>query len=357
MLMNRRSFAGGIAAAVAGLGSFGEAGAQTAPAAADVAIISGSGSEVLQVAADRFAAKDGLALNLQQFGNTSDLAQAVAAGRTPFGQLGMATLIPAISHGANIIVIATSAYTFKDKSGHSWATNNLVVRDDGTIKTVADLKGKAIAVNDLGSTFNYLIRDYLTAYKIDPDRDVKIIGVNFPQMPGALLTKQVDAAVMTTGGYFASLKRSPVKIISSPPDWMPQVPFDGFAVIFANKDYLKAHHDVGVRLVKSMVLAFDALADDAQNHGGELDRTTLMKTTGESEADVTAIVKEFDYYGHLKDVTQQPGEVPLKAFSFYDDLLVKTKQLDARLPESQAVDSSYLREAYKQLGRTWRNPA
>jgi ABC-type nitrate/sulfonate/bicarbonate transport system substrate-binding protein len=355
--MNRRSFACGVAASAAALRSFGEADAQTAPTPVEIAIISGSGSEVLQVAADRFAPKDGLAVKLQQFGNTSDLAQSVAAGRSPFGQLGMATVIPAISHGADIIVVATSAYTFKDKSGHSWATNNLVVRDDGSIKTAADLKGKAIAVNDLGSTFNYLLRDYLAANKIDPDRDVKIIGVNFPQMPGALLTKQVDAAVMTTGGYIACLKRSPVKIISSPPDWMPQVPFDGFAVIVANKDYAKANHDVVVRLVKSMVLAFDALADDAQNHGGELDRATLMKTTGESEADVTTIVMVFDYYGRLRDVTQQPGEVPLKAFSFYDDLLVKTKQLDARLPESRAVDTSYLREAYRMLGRTGRNPA
>jgi ABC-type nitrate/sulfonate/bicarbonate transport system substrate-binding protein len=355
--MNRRAFAYGIAASAAAFRSFGAADAQPAPTAADVAIISGSGSEVLQVAADRFAPKDGLAVKLQQFGNTSDLAQAVAAGRTPFGQLGMATVIPAVSRGANIIVVATSAYTFKDKSGHAWATNNLVVRDDGSIKTVADLKGKAIAVNDLGSTFNYLVRDYLMANKIDPDRDVKIIGVNFPQMPGALLTKQVDAAVMTTGGYIACLKRSPVKIISSPPDWMPQVPLDGFAVIFANKDYAKANHDVVVRLVKSMVLAFDALADDAQSHGGELDRETLIKTTGESEADVTTIVKEFDYYAHLRDATSQPGEVPLKAFGFYNDLLVKTKQMDARLPESQAVDTSYLREAYKMLGRTWRTPA
>ena len=39
-----------------------------------------------------------------------------------------------------------------------------------------------------------------------------------------------------------------------------------------------------------------------------------------------------------------------------DDVLLRAKQIDARLPQAAAVDSSYLREAYKLLGRTWHNP-
>jgi NitT/TauT family transport system substrate-binding protein len=69
----------------------------------------------------------------------------------------------------------------------------LLVSQNSPIKSVADLKGKVIGVNQLGSTVDAMVRHKLIEAKITPDKDVKIIEVRPGEQAEALKGGEVQA--------------------------------------------------------------------------------------------------------------------------------------------------------------------
>ena len=64
------------------------------------------------------------------------------------------------------------------------------------IKTVADLKGKKVAVNNTGSAIEYWVYAAITKAGLSMD-DITLVAMPFPQMPPALEAGAIDAAVIT----------------------------------------------------------------------------------------------------------------------------------------------------------------
>lgn len=71
----------------------------------------------------------------------------------------------------------------------------LVTRADSGIRSVADLKGKTIAVNNVGSVQEITVRRAAQRAGIGAT-SVKVIGIPFAQMGSVLRNKQVDAALI-----------------------------------------------------------------------------------------------------------------------------------------------------------------
>jgi sulfonate transport system substrate-binding protein len=65
-------------------------------------------------------------------------------------------------------------------------TSEFVVKADGPIKSIADLKGKVIASNGLGGAIDVAMRKMLHDKGLEDKRDYQIVEVEFPAMPAML---------------------------------------------------------------------------------------------------------------------------------------------------------------------------
>src|ERR1700722_14856029 len=71
-------------------------------------------------------------------------------------------------------------------------SNQMMVRADGEIKKVEDLKGKVVATNGIAGALDIAAQVYMSQRGLQPKRDYQIIEVEFPNMVSALAQKKVD---------------------------------------------------------------------------------------------------------------------------------------------------------------------
>lgn len=74
-----------------------------------------------------------------------------------------------------------------------------IVTSDPTIKTVADLKGKRLAVGAIGSGVEANARQIIAAAGMDFETDIDAKFLSFSEASAGLKDKQVDAAFLTAG--------------------------------------------------------------------------------------------------------------------------------------------------------------
>ena len=127
--------------------------------------------------------KAGLDVDIVSLGDGVKVFRALLAGNIELGLTPGAPTIIGISNGA--AVKALSANLPKLEA-------SLVVRAD--IKTMADLKGKRIGIQEPGGFADILSRAVLRAAKIDP-KDVNFVSIASEDVP-ALVANQVDTAIL-----------------------------------------------------------------------------------------------------------------------------------------------------------------
>jgi NitT/TauT family transport system substrate-binding protein len=71
-------------------------------------------------------------------------------------------------------------------------SNQMMVRPDGEIKKVEDLKSKIVATNAIGGALDIAAQVYMSKRGLQPKRDYQIIEIEFPNMVSALEQKKVD---------------------------------------------------------------------------------------------------------------------------------------------------------------------
>ena len=78
---------------------------------------------------------------------------------------------------------------------------SIIARKDAGIQSLKDLVGKRVAVFGLSSNWYLALSDRLQEAGIDP-KSVRFLSMPYPQMEGALVHNEVDAAVMTSIGAY-----------------------------------------------------------------------------------------------------------------------------------------------------------
>ena len=109
--------------------------------------------------------------------------RAMLAGNIDIGMSPGAVTIIGVSNGAPVKVILASSNKFEA---------SMVVR--GNVKTMADLKGKRIGIQQPGGFADINSRAVLRAAKIDP-KDVNFVSIASEDVP-ALVADQVDTAIL-----------------------------------------------------------------------------------------------------------------------------------------------------------------
>ena len=87
-------------------------------------------------------------------------------------------------------------------------------RRESGIRSIADIKGKKIAVTGLGSTTDYAARAILKHHHFDADKEVSIVAVGSESVFPALQRGAVDAAVLWAPGFAVAEKLGMVRIQS-----------------------------------------------------------------------------------------------------------------------------------------------
>jgi ABC-type nitrate/sulfonate/bicarbonate transport system substrate-binding protein len=87
-------------------------------------------------------------------------------------------------------------------------------RRESGIRSIADIKGKKIAVTGVGSTTDYAARAILTNHHVDPDKEVSILAVGSESVFAALQKGAVDAAILWAPGFAIAEKLGMVRLQS-----------------------------------------------------------------------------------------------------------------------------------------------
>ena len=126
------------------------------------------------------------------FAGSTPQITALASGDLDIAELAFASFGLAIqnAHMDDLRVIADSL-----QDGVNAYSGPFVVRKDGPVKTIGDLKGKTVAVNVIGAGIDIGMRAMLRRHGLEASRDYNVVEANFTNQVELLSEAKVD---MTT---------------------------------------------------------------------------------------------------------------------------------------------------------------
>ncbi|MCK9513491.1 MAG: ABC transporter substrate-binding protein [Pigmentiphaga sp.] len=131
-------------------------------------------------------------IDWMQLQGTATVSQALVAGTVDCGVSAPLTLAQAITAAKLDPVLLGATIGESPESFTSyWA-----VKDDSSIRSPVDLKGKTVAVNTIGSQLDVFTRMWLQQHGLDPNRDVNIAEVPFPLAETALRQGRVHSIIL-----------------------------------------------------------------------------------------------------------------------------------------------------------------
>jgi ABC-type nitrate/sulfonate/bicarbonate transport systems, periplasmic components len=195
-------------------------------------------------------AKSGIDLSLVSLDDTNRVS-ALTSGEVDVAEINTSQAIVAIGKGAPFKIVASMYRTVP-----AWC---LVSQPN--IQTVADLKGKKIAISAFGSGFDLAVRQILKAHNLDPDKDVTLLalGGTANQLQAALQTKQVDAIVTSNPVIYTAQKEGFGNVLAKVRDYTPLL---HTGVLVATDTFIKEHPDL---VTKTIDLYFQSTSYAKQN--------------------------------------------------------------------------------------------
>lgn len=181
--------------------------------------------------------KHGLKLEITTAQSGAAIVPGVVSGQFQFGFSNVTSLM--IAQTSNVPVqavvngIASTGVQGKDFGA-------ITVKKDSSIKSAKDLEGKTVANNALKNINETAVRESVRKAGGDPDK-VKFVELPFDQMPAALDSGQVDAA-MVVEPALATIKSQGGQEIASP--FLDVAPNLTIAMYFTSTQYQQQNPDV-----------------------------------------------------------------------------------------------------------------
>lgn len=138
----------------------------------------------------------GKAYSLQIIASTTpQVAVMMAAGQIDMGILTPPVFASAVARDAVRSGMSFVADCYQD--GHrGYASPSFYVLDSSKIHGPADLAGKTIGVNAIGSTPDVVLDTMLRRHMLDPRSDVQVVEIPFPSIGPALRAGRIDCGVL-----------------------------------------------------------------------------------------------------------------------------------------------------------------
>jgi len=277
--------------------------------------------------------KAGLDVEIVSLGDGTKVYRALLAGNIDFGLTPGAPTIIGTSNGANIKGLTANLPKFEA---------SMVVRED--IKTLADLKGKRIGIQEPGGFADILSRAVLRAAKIDP-KDVNFVSIASEDVP-ALVANQVDTAILhVEQEAFAKSKVPSLHAIARMWELQPKTLY---TFLSATEDTIKKKPQIVQAVVEANIEATRIMYTDRAKI-----IPILVKRTGYPEK---ILADAFDYLVKECIWDANSGLSP-ERINFTAELMTKVGNIKpGKTPKYEdVVDTSFAKKAIEKLGE-WKGP-
>lgn len=128
------------------------------------------------------------------FSGSGPMVTALAVGEVDIAPLAPSSLGVAIQN-AGLDDLRIIADDYQDGVADHYSSE-FMVRADGPLQTIDDLKGKVLAVNAIGGGSDIALRIMLRRHGLEDKRDYAIVETQFPNMPAMLEQSKVDLAAL-----------------------------------------------------------------------------------------------------------------------------------------------------------------
>ena len=283
----------------------------------------------------------GYKINWKQFGGGGEVIKAMASGAVQIGEVGSAGIAAAVSRGEPL-----ELFWILDDIGDAEA---LVVKNNSGIKTLADLKGKKIAM-PFNSTTHFHTMVALEQAKINP-ADVQILNMRPPEVRAAWQRGDIHATFIWDP-VLAEAKKDGKVILTSGKISADtgKATFDGYIV---NREWAKANKDFMVKFVKVLAGSDDNYRKNkAKFTKDSAEVKAIAKWSGAKPEDVPSSISLYAFPSAKDQATKWLGggkdSLAAKAFAATAEFQLSQKQIEKTLPDySVAVNPSYAADAAK----------
>jgi ABC-type nitrate/sulfonate/bicarbonate transport system substrate-binding protein len=249
---------------------------------------------------------DGLDAQFVPFRGGPDLLKAVIGGEALIGLTGGTDIFVFREAGAPIRMVATET-----------AGNHFTLNVAPEIRSVDDLRGKAIGVTKVGSTTWVFARILAHQNGWDPERDITIVALGgLDAQVAALARHEIQAIIWGDGGAVLELQgrtRVLKRLDSITPRWISQI-------VYASEDTIRRRAD---DIRKALRAIFQALA--------------FMKEHSEEAATIAAKILKWDPRAVLaahrlsSPLFPRDGSIDVEALRAMQDTLLEQGVLARRL--------------------------
>ena len=170
---------------------------------------------------------------------------AVLSGDMEFGYSNIVTLLLAKEQGLPVQVVANGTNS-TGVDGKDFGA--LMVPGNSSVRSVADLAGKKVAVNVLQNVVELAVRASAAKANIDPN-SIEYVKLGFPEMAAALADGRVDAAFVVEPFQQVVLSQGGRAIASSLVGAAPNL---SVAMDFTSKQMLAENPDLAKRFTDAM---------------------------------------------------------------------------------------------------------
>jgi ABC-type nitrate/sulfonate/bicarbonate transport system substrate-binding protein len=164
--------------------------------------------------------------------------QAFLAGELDAGTAPGLAVIFARAQGMEMKIVASVCLEAK---GEQYFTTTYMVKDDGPVKSIKDLKGSTIGVVGIKTATDLWARAGILNAGLVPDVDVKVVPMAFPAIGEAVRSGKVTAGTFVQPFYSAEMAKGGLRKLFTATE---AVGYDHELLdIFFSEKFLKAHPD------------------------------------------------------------------------------------------------------------------
>lgn len=280
--------------------------------------------------------KHGIEVIVEDLAASADAISLLATNRLQLVEGGIsAGFFNGVARGLPVAIVA-------DRTS-SPLHHKLIVRADlrGTIKTLADLKGRAVMSNAKASVTSYEVGKMLESVGLSlNDVDIKLAA--FPLMGAALQNRAADAALVIQPFASQLVADNIGFVLADPDDHVNPRPLT-IAGAIVNTDWAKKNPDIAkaffveyMRGVREFCLAYH----DGPNRAETIDRLVRMGPTKNP-----AFFQKFPWPGR-----HMLGEMNVPSMMDIQDYYISTGVVKTRIDAAKLFDRQYIEHARQVLG-------
>ena len=252
--------------------------------------------------------------------------QAFLAGELDAGTAPGLAIIFGRTEGMPMKIVASICM---EAAGKEYFTTTYMVKDDGPIKSVKDLKGGTIAVVGIKTATDLWARAGLINAGLVPDKDVKVVPMAFPAIGEAVRSGKVNAGTFVEPFYSSEMAKGGLRKLFTAVD---AVGYDHELLsIFFGEKFLKANPDAVRAFLADYVAMTKWYLANKEQGKRDLAKAGFVRTP------VEIYVKNADW---KRDPNARPDVASLKKLSTF--MLEKLQWLEKPVNVDEMVDLSYL---------------